>query len=182
MSEPRRPHGDVQRVSASAATSLGTVAGRHRLDRPCPGRIDLRQGAGELVADPDRLAVRRRPRPRSARRRPVIVALDRVRRRIDPGDGAVERVRDPDRRRADRDRARARCPTLIGWVTILARGSMRLRLPSDSLVTQTAPSPTAIASAPAATGIGRRGLPVARVDLASRCGRSSSRPTRHPSP
>jgi hypothetical protein len=47
---------------------------------------------------------------------------------------------------------------LIGCVTIRED---RWLDPSDSLVTQTAPSPTAIPSAPAATGIGcPRGFPV----------------------
>jgi hypothetical protein len=50
-------------------------------------------------------------------------------------------------------------PTLIR-VTLPDRVSTRDRTPADLLVTQTAPSPTGIASAPASTGIGVPAFPV----------------------
>ena len=68
---------------------------------------------------------------------------DRVRVRVDPHDGAVERVRDPNRARAEGDPGR---PVANGTVltTLPPAASTRTTLRLDSSVTQTAPAPTAI--------------------------------------
>ena len=128
--EPQR-----RRVGGDAAPEDPAAVG---VDRGDPGAV--------LVGDPDPAAAEddRRPGwpPTSIRRR------SRAGCRVDPQDLAgragSETQTEP---RADRDAGdaaaelRAACPT-----TAPRRGSIRVRVPSRALVTQTAPSPAAIRS------------------------------------
>ena len=104
MAGAGRAHGDEER-SRDAAIPSGRLPVVDGLDGDVAERVDPREGAGELVAHPDR-AVRRR------------------RCRLGPS------------------------PTGIVAATVSLAGSMRVTVPSRLFATQTAPGPTATASAP----------------------------------
>ena len=154
-----------------AGSSVSRSPARRRAPSAC------RRGGRRPRRAPRRRALPRRARRPAAGCRSSTVWTTAFARRVDPRERAGELVAHPDRRRSRPRSPFGPSPTGIVARTPFVAGSIRVTVPSRLFATQTAPAPTATASAP---------LPASIVcDDAPRCARRScvTRPgrlARHP--